>query len=206
MEAPHEYGVKYDSKRRFVSYWYQIREVISCKPQRVLEVGVGNGFVSRYLREQGVAVTTVDIEATLRPDVIADITKLPFSDASYDVVTAYEVLEHMPYEKSLMGLQELHRVSSCYVIMSLPDATHAFRLAFTIPRMGYVQKVYSIPTFLSRTIPYAKSHEWEIGVKGYSHSKLLTDISGFGFRLVRSYRLYENPYHRFFILRKINTP
>src|SRR3989344_1482633 len=198
-----EYGIVYDSKRRFVSYWHQIREVILCEPWRVLEVGVGSGFVSKYLRGQGVAVTTVDIDVLLQPDVIADITELPFPDASYDVVTAYEVLEHMSYEKAIQGVKELHRVSSQYVILSLPDATHAFRFALTVPRMGYMQKVFSVPFLLPRLRPYAKSHEWEIGIKGYNRLRILSDISDVGFRLARSYRLYENPYHQFFVLRKI---
>jgi len=169
----------------------------------VLEVGVGNGFVSRYLREQGIAVTTVDLDASLQPDVIADITNMPFPDASYDTVTAYEILEHMPYEKSLDGLRELRRVSSRHVILSLPDATHAFRFALTIPRMGYVQKVVSVPTLLPKLKPYAKSHAWEIGIKGYGRLKIVSDISNAGFHVVRSYRLYENPYHQFLVLRKI---
>ena len=72
----HEYDFSYDSKRRFVSYWHQIREVISCDPLQVLEIGVGSGFVSRYLRGRGIAVKTVDIDASLEPDVVADGKKI----------------------------------------------------------------------------------------------------------------------------------
>lgn len=204
------YGIAYDSKRRFVSYWHQIREVLSHVPPasaegqgRVLEVGIGNGFVSRYLREKSIKLTTVDIEENLRPDTVADVTTLPFPDDAYDVVTAYEVLEHMPYEKSVKGLQELSRVSSGFVMVSLPDATHAFRFAVTLPRMGYVQKVISIPFFFAPKRPYAKSHQWEIGIKYYPLKRIEADIKKAGLQLVKTYRVYENPYHRFFVLRKI---
>lgn len=202
MESSYEYGFKYDSKRRFASYWHQIREVILCEPRRVLEVGVGNGFVSKYLRGQGVAVTTVDIDASLQPDVIADITKLPFPDASYDVVTAYEILEHMPFEKSLAGLSELRRVSSRWVLISLPDATHAFRFACTIPRLGYVQYVGTFPFLMLRSKPYAKSHTWEIGIKGYPLSRFTDAAMRTGLRFIKTYRVYENPYHCFLVFEK----
>lgn len=198
------YGIAYDSKRRFASYWHQIREVITRQPKRVLEVGVGNGFVSRYLRGHGVELATVDIDAVLRPDTVADISRLPFPDASHNVVTAYEVLEHMPYEKSLQGFRELMRVSSEWVILSLPDATHAFRFALTIPCFGYMQKVISAPFLLPPQKPYAKSHEWEIGIKHYPLKRVEADIKKTGLELVKTYRVYENPYHRFFVLRKSN--
>ena len=198
-----EYGIAYDSKRRFVSYWHQIREIVLREPRRVLEVGIGSGFVSKYLRGQGMAVTTIDIDASLKPDVIADIAKLPFPDASYDVVTAYEVLEHMPYGRSLAGLCELSRVSSRWVAVSLPDATHAFRFACTLPRIGYVQRVLSLPILWGRKAPYAKSHTWEIGIQQYPLGRIISDMEKSGFELIKTYRVFENPYHRFFILRKV---
>ncbi len=212
MDSTKEYSIAYDSKRRFVSYWHQIREVISRvsqadKPPRgnVLEVGIGGGFVSRYLRRQGIDVVTVDIEQHLRPDMVADVADLPFPDASFDVATAYEVLEHMPYEKSLQGIDELKRVSRQWVLVSLPDATRAFRFALTIPHVGYVQKIVSVPFLKARNKPYAKSHEWEIGIKRYPLKRVIADIKKAGFQLIKTYRVYENPYHRFFVLRKINT-
>ncbi|MEK7173793.1 MAG: class I SAM-dependent methyltransferase [Patescibacteria group bacterium] len=202
ISATNSYSIAYDSKRRFASYWHQIREIISHEPQHVLEVGMGNGFVSRYVKGHGVRLTTVDIDQSLKPDVVADVAHLPFPDASYDVVTAYEVLEHMPYEKTLQGLHELFRVSSQWVIISLPDATHAFRFAVTIPRVGYIEKVFSPPFVRAKKKPYAKSHEWEIGIQGYPMEKITSDCKKIGLQLLKTYRVYENPYHRFFVFKK----
>ena len=76
----------YDSKERFISYWHQINEVISLNPKEVLEIGIGNGFVSRYLREKKLNVTTIDIAPDLRPDVAGSIFKMPFIDKCFDVI------------------------------------------------------------------------------------------------------------------------
>ncbi len=78
----------YDTKERFISYWHQIHEIISLEPKKVLEVGIGNGFVTRYLREKGWDVTTLDIVSELRPDVAGSVLSLPFGDTPFDVVTS----------------------------------------------------------------------------------------------------------------------
>lgn len=197
-----EYDVKYDSKRRFVSYWHQIREILNLQPQRVLEVGVGNGFVSNYLRERGVELTTVDYEATLKPDVVADVRKLPFEDNTFDVVAAYEILEHLPYEESLKGLAELQRVSKQHILVSLPDATRSARIEFPVPGWKKFQLLISAPVFPRQHQLTKSGHHWEIGKKGYPLSQVVHDIQQKGLQLVKTYRVYENPQHRFFVLRK----
>jgi len=54
---PNHYFVNsYDSKGRFISYWYQINEIIKLNPKKVLEIGIGNGFVSKYLKERKVNI------------------------------------------------------------------------------------------------------------------------------------------------------
>ena len=59
---------EYDNKSRFISYWHQINEIIKLNPKRVLEIGVRNKFVSKYLKERGVNVTTLDIDKRLNPE------------------------------------------------------------------------------------------------------------------------------------------
>jgi len=45
-------------------------------------------------------------------------------------------------------------------------------------------------------------HYWEIGKIDYSLNKIVNDIQNTGFKIEKTYRVFENPYHRFFILRK----
>jgi len=72
----------YDTKERFISYWHQIHEIISLGPKTVLDVDIGNGFVTRYLREKGWDVTTLDIVSELRPDVAGSVLSLTFAQSS----------------------------------------------------------------------------------------------------------------------------
>src|SRR5438874_10919618 len=85
----------YDTLERFQSYWHQLREATDLGG-RVLEIGIGNGTVSSILRARGLDVVTADIDRELRPDVVADIRKLPFENGSFDGVLACEILEHIP--------------------------------------------------------------------------------------------------------------
>lgn len=91
---PHYYYKNYDTKERFCSYWHQIEEIVSHNPKDILEIGIGNGFVSRHLRQRGFNVVTLDLDKKLGPDVAASTLSTPFSDKTFEAVTCYEVLEH----------------------------------------------------------------------------------------------------------------
>lgn len=196
------YDFHYDSKRRFASYWHQIREVLQHSPESVLEVGVGSGFVSKYLRDHGVTLTTIDIESDLGADLVGDARDLPFGDKSFDVVTAYEVLEHMPFGDSLIALREMKRVARDVVIISVPDATRSACIQFPIPGIMHVRMMVTIPRLFPKKHVRTKSgHEWEIGKKGYKLSFVKSEIARQGFEIEKTYRVFENSYHRFFILK-----
>lgn len=199
---PSHYGIKYDSKERLISYWHQIHEVISLGKHNILEIGIGNGFVSDYLDKMGLKVTTVDIDERLTPDITASVYSLPFADESFELVACYEVLEHLPYESFSLSLQEMYRVSKFYVIISLPDRNRYLSLDIFIPRIGKIKKFYSVPRFRKVKHIFDGEHYWEIGKYNYSLSKVIADINKSGFNIYNSYRIHEFPLHRLFILEK----
>jgi len=45
-------------------------------------------------------------------------------------------------------------------------------------------------------------HYWEIGKAGYPLNRIINEIQRAGFKIEETYRIFENPYHRFFILKK----
>lgn len=104
----------------------------------VLDAGCGNGQYVRALHNDydihGSDYKAFDAWAE-RPDRfrIADVTSLPYADDSFDTVTAFEVLEHIPDFRR--ALREFHRVTRNNIIVTvpnceLPDALSQSRLTF----------------------------------------------------------------------------
>ncbi len=202
VEPGHYFDKSYDSKERIISYWYQAREIIELNPKKILEIGIGNGFVSQYLKNRKINVMTLDIDERLEPDILGNILDLPFTDGSFDTIASYEVLEHLPYEDAKKALSEIYRVSQKHAIISLPDCTLAYRFCLSIPKIGMINKLIPVPRFKAPQHVFNGQHYWEIGKAGYPLNKIINDIQKTGFDVERTYRLFENPGHRFFILKK----
>jgi len=199
----HYTGSSYDSKERFISYWHQINEIILLKPRRVLEIGIGNGFVSRYLREHKLNVTTLDINHDLFPDVAGSVLAIPFNDESFDVVSCCEVLEHLPYGEFTKALKEIHRISRKYVVLSLPDVTTIYRINLELPRIRPIKRLIIHPFHKPEDHVFDGEHYWEIGKTSYPHEKIEVDIKQSGLNIIKTYRVFEFTYHRFFLLKKL---
>jgi len=202
VEPDHYFDKSYDSKERIISYWYQTKEIIELNPEKVLEIGIGNGFVSQYLRNRKINILTLDIDERLRPDISGSILDIPFADGSFDTIVSFEVLEHLPYEDVKKALAEIYRVSQKYAILSMPDCTKVYRFCMSIPKIGIYSKLILLPRLKAPKHIFDGEHYWEIGKAGYPLDKIITDIQKTGFEVKKIYRPLENPYHRFFILKK----
>lgn len=202
QDSDHYFKNNYDSKGRFNSYWHQIQEVIKLNPDSVLEIGRGNGFVSTYLKECGVHISTLDIDVGLNPDIAASVEKIPIKNKAFEVVTCFQALEHLPYTMFESSLKELARVSRKYVIVSLPDINRAYRFNIKIPVLKEIKTQINFPPLSNRSYPTSKEHCWEIGMEGYPLKKISVSIENVGFVIEKTYRVFECPYHRFFILKK----
>lgn len=202
VEPDHYFSIGYDSKGRFCSYWHQINEIFSLKPEKVLEIGVGNGFVSKYLKERGLNIVTLDIDRRLKPDVLGAILTLPFANASFDVVTCYEVLEHSPFADFNKALSEIFRVSNSFAVLSTPDVSRVYRFSVGVPFIGEIKRLIPLPRLRKSVHNFDGQHYWEIGKAGYPLQRVTDEIRGSGFEIKKTFRVFEKPYHRFFILRK----
>ncbi len=202
VQSEHYFNDTYDVKGRFASYWHQINEVRRLGFQSILEIGVGNGFFGEYLRKGGYPVTSIDIDKQLHPSVVASVNRLPFSNESFDIAACFEVLEHLPYQEFSRNLQELRRVARKFVIISVPDACLVYPVSLRVPFVGDIRKLISVPISPNGS-KFSKEHYWEIGKSGYPLKKIMNDINTEGFMLEKTYRVFEMPAHRFFVLRKI---
>jgi SAM-dependent methyltransferase len=196
------YGFKgYVSKARWASYWHQLDEVLGLAPQTVLEIGPGPGLFKTLAARFGVAVETMDLDPDLRPDHVASILDMPFPDGRYDVVCAFQVLEHLPYARALRAFAEMVRVARRHVVISLPDARRVWRYVVHVPAVGPIERLVRRPQLEAPAHEFDGEHHWEINKRGFELEKVAADLSTHA-KLLRNYRVRENPYHRFLAFEK----
>ena len=154
------FNVKYASRNPFVILmnkllFMKIAYLANiCKAKNVLDVGCGEGVVTRYLVDSCPGIkTVVGVDLGLDRLKIAEgmnytikyfqgsIYNLPFIDDSFDLVLSTEVLEHL--EDPSKAISELRRVSKEYIIISVPY-DFFFRLA-NILRLKYISNLGNPP-------------------------------------------------------------
>jgi ubiquinone/menaquinone biosynthesis C-methylase UbiE len=199
-QSHYDFG-RYMSKQRWMSVWHQVDEMLKVRPTSILEVGHGSGAFKAIAAQFGLPVQTVDLDPDLRPDYVADAEDLPFEDSSFDVVCAFQMLEHLPYEAALSAFSEMIRVSAKNVVISLPDAKRIYRFAIQIPKLGELSFFYPRPRIGLQRHQFDGEHYWEINKSGYSLTRVLSDLSRRA-NLVKTFRVRENTYHRFFVFAK----
>ncbi len=98
---------------------YLIREIRKRHLNIVLNIGIGAGIFEQMAKEQGLAVSSLDLDANtvqrIRAQLGVDarqgyIQEIPFDDEYFDVVVASEVLEHLDHDSMLQALSEIRRV------------------------------------------------------------------------------------------------
>lgn len=95
----------------------------------LLDVGTGNGAFLRVLEELRPELETIGLERALaavdqricRAEIrVGSGDALPFPDRSADVVSALEVIEHLPFGVYEKSLEEMERVAARQVVISVP--------------------------------------------------------------------------------------
>jgi ubiquinone/menaquinone biosynthesis C-methylase UbiE len=81
-----------------------------------LDVATGGGHVARRFRDAGLDVVSLDPAPGMEADVVAPAEKLPFDDASFDVVACRVAAHH--FEDVRAAVREMARVSSDRVLVS----------------------------------------------------------------------------------------
>ncbi|WP_421773542.1 class I SAM-dependent methyltransferase [Gracilimonas sp.] len=200
VQPDHYSDLSYDSKERFISYWHQIKQIKDSGCNTALEIGVGNGFVSDYLKNKGFDITTFDIDERLNPDIVGSVLNLPFKENEFELITCFEVLEHLPYEDVTLALTQLKKVASKKVIISLPDRTLTYKFLVKLPIIKLKSFMISIPDFLVKEHKFDGQHYWELGKKGYSVADFKKLLRNMGFDIIKSYQIFEVPSHHFFVL------
>lgn len=93
--------------------------------QSIIDVGCGDGKLTRMLRNAGYDVMAVDQSATAlkrvsEPKRCISGDALPFEDESFDLAVCSEVLEHLPQPLLSNVVNELRRVAKYAVVVTVP--------------------------------------------------------------------------------------
>jgi len=191
----------YLSVDRWASYWHQIKAVSDLKPQRILEVGVGNHVVYDYFKQRDFDIVSLDIDPSTRPDLVASVEDLPFQNGEFDVVLCAEVLEHLTFEKFQTNVRELSRVAKKYIVLTLPHWGRHFSIDLRLPLIRRVRgqaKISYPPIRQHKNSP----HLWEIGKRGTPLHKVKHCIQSEDLKIQSDYVLFEMPYHHLFVIEK----
>lgn len=130
---------------------------------RVLDWGCGKGQNAFLMKQQGFEVTACDVQTDLLGvecpllegiDLVPlnDPVKLPFETASFDVVTSFGVLEHVPQD--LASMKEIKRIlkpNGLFYITFLPYP-FSWTQALTRMRSSYEWRDYHDRFYFQRTL------------------------------------------------------
>jgi ubiquinone/menaquinone biosynthesis C-methylase UbiE len=191
---------RYTGFDRWSAYYYQVREITALKPASMLEIGTGDGFLKRFIEgATSIAYRNLDIAEDLKPDIVGSVESIPLPDGAVDVVVAFEVLEHLPFEKFEAALREMRRVSSSHVLISVPHFGPKVKLLLKLPRVKALQVGVELP-FPKKHV-FKGEHYWELGKSGYSVSRIRGILKSL-FTIEKDFIPFESQYHHFFLLKK----
>lgn len=188
----------YATFERWSSYWHQIAAVVRYRPRTMIEVGPGLGVTTHVLRGMGIEVQTFDYDADLRPDLLGDVRRLDAIAApkSVDLVCAFQVLEHLPFEDLPRALEAIRTVARRHVLISLPHWGYPVELR---GRLWKNRFAFAFARRIARpkTWAFDGQHYWELGAKGYSIPKVAGVIAEH-LTIRRRYFCPDYSYHYFF--------
>ena len=206
VDKEHYNFLSYMDKERWSSVYCQIQEILNFSSNEILEIGVGTGVLGLILKNQLLNYASIDIDPELKPTYVGSVLEMPFNDEQFDVIGCFQVLEHLPYEFFRKALAEIFRVAKKGVVLSLPNAKPAWSVSIPIPKIGYFKRVINRPFWSPEELVFNGEHYWEINAKRYLFDCVLNDIlqesNNRGFLLKKEYRVWDKPYHHFFVFAK----
>ena len=161
-----------ESKEHWGFYWVQawlVHELT--KPEdRLLEIGVGTGFLSNYLRARGRAVVTVDIDGDKSPDIVSDASSYDFSAEKFAAILAFEVFEHMPFPLFKRTVQNISFQKPASFLFSIPWSVRSIgSIKLKFPKTPVVEARVDIP----KKKIFTKNHFWELKKRGNAAPEVL---------------------------------
>lgn len=174
MPVDRERWLQHLDLSNFINAYYQYRDLQRLEPcHTALIVGPGQGLQTEVLKWRGYSVTTLDIDATFKPDIVASVHEMNmFAAGQFDVAIASHVLEHLAVPYLDLALREIARVAG-FALIYLPVAGRHLQarlqpgfkgidLSLVIDIFNYFHRPSGVePKYCQR------QHYWEVGMRGF---------------------------------------
>ena len=205
LQRNHNYYIssKYLSPKRMSSYGLQYRLAINTNCSTFLNIGSANWILTTFLTQQGKYVVELDIDNATNPSVLGLLPYLPFEDSSFEVVMCFQVLEHLPFNLLANCMNELRRITSHYIIISLPDQT--LTIYEKIKRFIYILIHNPKNLYLFNKKFIDQEHFWELGINGVSFDNIKKISEDLKINITSHFRNNLFDYHHFILLEKMNS-
>ena len=175
-----EWIQKFESREHWLSYWHQIKIMESSvnANDSLIEIGIGTGFTSNYLKSKKIKVLTVDVDKNKSPDIVADAVSF-IPSKKYDHFCAFEVFEHMKFSEMVKTIENLKKHISNNFFISIPIYKKT-PIAIELKIKSY-WKSMTIP--LPKTKIIDPHHEWELNYKNFTEKRLISEFEKRNFKL-----------------------
>lgn len=149
------------------------------KPKRVLDIGCALGFLVQGFNDIGIETYGIDISKWAikhaKPNCqVVDITKgIPFEDNYFDLVTCFDILEHIPVQFHEFVFSEIARVCKTSLCIQqpflvMPEQVYGGVPEDDISHVAVMPPYYYILNFLNRGFkleginPLPNGHPWDL--------------------------------------------
>lgn len=211
----------YLSPRRMSSVGVQFQLCTKTQTNSFLDIGAGGRLLTWILNQNGKQAWAVDSKLVAGPDITGALPNLPFRNEAVETTLCFQVLEHITYSLLEPSLAELARVSSSYVIISLPDHNQRdgsqnkpdISLERQVKR-AIVQTVGKTPFGPQRWRDAVNAdtqskekidphHFWEVNYDGITQEHIIDKAEQAGLQVIEVFNNVLLPYHLFFYFKKL---
>ena len=211
------------NENHFSSIQLQFKTIVELprsKVNHILEIGKGHGVLSSLLKNFDYKYKSFDIDENLLPDICGDVTNMENIESnSFDLICAFQTLEHLHYEKYLLAIKHMARVTNNYLLISLPCDQNYFNLSFKLNfkekilhRLNFnFKKLINMPNLMSRDIDVSvfdkrndkkNPHYWEVNRPSYSKKKIIKSLENVGLEKIKDFHNNHYAYHWFILCKK----
>lgn len=212
--------VRSNREKHWLSIFHQLSIPVCLDDVKsVLEFGPGRGLFGVALKHFGMTYRSVDVVDGYygyKPDYNSNIAGFSTED-KFDLVCAFQALEHNPPETFVPHLQKMAEISNKYVYVSLPfyGRWFSFNISLNLPKISrnfsksfvmnrLFPKKRPVEKYRQSKTPYA--HHWfEVGDSGFTKKDIRRLASEAGLSVNKMFHSSMFPYHIFVLMEKKAT-